>query len=68
MERLRTLVYQLRRKLEDDPGAPRHLLTESRVGYRFADPKDWFEERKIQTIVLHRNIPPGETRRSGMEG
>jgi two-component system KDP operon response regulator KdpE len=26
---------QLRRKLEDDPARPRHLLTEAGMGYRF---------------------------------
>lgn len=32
---LRQYVAQLRRKLEDDPGSPRHLLTEPGMGYRF---------------------------------
>ncbi|GAA3258951.1 response regulator [Dactylosporangium siamense] len=32
---LRQFVAQLRRKLEDDPGRPRHLLTEPGMGYRF---------------------------------
>jgi two-component system KDP operon response regulator KdpE len=32
---LRTFVATLRKKLEDDPGKPRHLLTEPGVGYRF---------------------------------
>jgi two-component system KDP operon response regulator KdpE len=32
---LRVYMAQLRRKLEDDPGNPRHLLTEPGVGYRF---------------------------------
>jgi two-component system, OmpR family, KDP operon response regulator KdpE len=34
-EYLRTLFARLRRKLEVDPSAPRHLLTEPGVGYRF---------------------------------
>lgn len=34
-EYLRVYVGRLRRKLEDDPGNPRHLLTEPGVGYRF---------------------------------
>ena len=38
---LRTLVRQLRRKIEDSPGTPRYILTESRVGYRFADLDSW---------------------------
>jgi two-component system KDP operon response regulator KdpE len=28
-------MAQLRRKLENDPGSPRHLLTEPGMGYRF---------------------------------
>jgi two-component system KDP operon response regulator KdpE len=34
-EYLRTYISQLRRKLEDDPSAPRYLVTENYVGYRF---------------------------------
>lgn len=34
-EYLRTLFARLRRKLEDDPASPRHLITEPGVGYRF---------------------------------
>jgi two-component system, OmpR family, KDP operon response regulator KdpE len=32
---LRVYLAQLRRKLEDEPGRPRHLVTEPGVGYRF---------------------------------
>jgi len=32
---LRVYMAQLRRKLETDPGNPRHLLTETGIGYRF---------------------------------
>ena len=32
---LRVYVGHLRQKLEDDPAQPRHLLTETGVGYRF---------------------------------
>ena len=32
---LRQYMAQLRRKLESDPGSPRHLLTEPGMGYRF---------------------------------
>jgi two-component system KDP operon response regulator KdpE len=32
---LRVYMAQLRRKLEPDPGSPRHLLTEPGIGYRF---------------------------------
>jgi two-component system, OmpR family, KDP operon response regulator KdpE len=31
---LRQYMAQLRRKLEDDPSHPRHLLTEPGMGYR----------------------------------
>lgn len=36
-EYLRVYIGRLRRKIEDDPAAPRHLLTEPGVGYRFAE-------------------------------
>ena len=29
-------IAELRRKLEDDPGSPRHIVTVWKVGYRFA--------------------------------
>lgn len=32
---LRVYVGQLRKKIEDNPNSPEHLVTESRVGYRF---------------------------------
>ena len=32
---LRVYVAQLRRKLEQEPSRPRHLLTEPGMGYRF---------------------------------
>jgi two-component system KDP operon response regulator KdpE len=37
LEYLRTFVRQLRKKLEDDPAEPEYLLTDSHVGYRFAE-------------------------------
>ena len=36
VEYLRTFVRQLRKKLEDNAGEPRYILTESYVGYRFS--------------------------------
>ena len=39
LEYLRTFVRQLRKKLEDDPAEPTYLLTDSHVGYRFAEAK-----------------------------
>jgi two-component system, OmpR family, KDP operon response regulator KdpE len=35
LEYLRTFIRQLRRKLGDDASAPRYLLTDSQIGYRF---------------------------------
>ena len=35
-EYLRTFVRQLCKKIEDNPGAPKYLLTESHIAYRFA--------------------------------
>ncbi|KIC93511.1 response regulator [Flavihumibacter solisilvae] len=32
---LRVFIAQIRKKIEDDPNRPEHLLTESGVGYRF---------------------------------
>jgi len=32
---LRVFIAQLRKKLEDDPNRPKHIITESGVGYRF---------------------------------
>jgi len=37
LEYLRTYVRQLRKKLEDDPANPEYLLTDSHLGYRFAE-------------------------------
>jgi two-component system KDP operon response regulator KdpE len=34
---LRVYLAQLRRKLETDPANPRHLLTETGLGYRFKE-------------------------------
>jgi two-component system KDP operon response regulator KdpE len=36
VEYLRVFMSQLRKKLEDDPKEPRHLLSEPGVGYRFS--------------------------------
>jgi two-component system KDP operon response regulator KdpE len=35
-EYLRVFINQIRRKVEAEPGKPRHLLTETRIGYRFS--------------------------------
>jgi two-component system KDP operon response regulator KdpE len=37
LEYLRTFVRQLRKKLEADPADPSYLLTDSHIGYRFAE-------------------------------
>lgn len=36
-EHLRVLVAALRKKIETNPAAPKYILTEPWVGYRFAD-------------------------------
>lgn len=36
-EYLRTFVYQIRKKLEDDPSNPQYLMTEPYIGYRFTE-------------------------------
>jgi len=33
---VRVYMGHLRRKLEDDPSRPRHIVTEAGVGYRFS--------------------------------
>ena len=40
IEYLRTFVRQLRRKLGDDAGAPKYVLTDSHFGYRFRSATD----------------------------
>jgi two-component system KDP operon response regulator KdpE len=37
-ETLRCHVKRLRKKIEDDPGRPKYILTATGVGYRFQDP------------------------------
>lgn len=37
LEYLRTFVYQIRKKLEDDPANPQYLMTEPYIGYRFLE-------------------------------
>jgi two-component system, OmpR family, KDP operon response regulator KdpE len=37
VEYLRTFMHQLRRKIEDDPAAPKYLLTDMKIGYRFME-------------------------------
>ena len=39
LEYLRTFIRQLRKKLEEDPAEPIYLLTDSHIGYRFAEAK-----------------------------
>ena len=39
LEYMRTFVRQLRKKLEDDAAEPAYLLTDSHIGYRFAEAK-----------------------------
>jgi two-component system KDP operon response regulator KdpE len=37
LEYLRTFIRQIRMKIEDNPGEPKYLQTDSHVGYRFSD-------------------------------
>ena len=37
VEYVRTVVRQLRRKIEDEPGNPKYLLTDVQIGYRFRE-------------------------------
>ncbi len=37
LEYLRTFIRQIRMKIEDDPAAPKYLLTDSHIGYRFSE-------------------------------
>ena len=39
LEYLRTFIYQLRKKVEADPGSPEYLFTEAWLGYRFRAPE-----------------------------
>ena len=39
LEYLRTFMYQLRKKVEDDPASPQYLFTEAWLGYRFRGPE-----------------------------
>jgi two-component system KDP operon response regulator KdpE len=62
IESLRTFVRQLRKKIEDNPAAPRYVLTQSGIGYRFADPQ---EEMKWSGREDSNLRPPGpEPRRN----
>lgn len=36
---LRVFIAQLRKKIEDDPNRPTHIVTESGIGYRFVSPE-----------------------------
>jgi len=53
VEYLRTFVRQLRKKIEDDPGTPKYLLTDLQFGYRFresdlADRRPFAEQTDLQ--------------------
>jgi DNA-binding response OmpR family regulator len=52
LEYLRTYVRLLRKKIEDDPTAPKYLLTDPHYGYRFADVTDFRDARREETTLL----------------
>jgi two-component system KDP operon response regulator KdpE len=52
VEYLRTIIRQLRKKLEDDPAAPKYLLTHTGLGY-------WFNDGSKE--VADRLPDPGDT-------
>ena len=52
---LRVFLAQLRRKLEDDPSHPHHLLTEAGMGYRFE------HDRSCQASRNFRRTAPGQS-------
>jgi two-component system KDP operon response regulator KdpE len=39
LQYLRVYIRQLRQKIEDDPGQPRYIHTETGVGYRMSEPE-----------------------------
>jgi DNA-binding winged helix-turn-helix (wHTH) protein len=43
-----THVAKLRKKIEDDPAAPRHIVTVHRIGYRLVEPdhRGWSARRR----------------------
>jgi two-component system KDP operon response regulator KdpE len=58
VEYLRTFMRQLRRKLEDDAGNPRYLLTDSHVGYRFADPAQFNRTSESSPALIADPVEP----------
>jgi two-component system, OmpR family, KDP operon response regulator KdpE len=49
VEYLRTFMRQLRKKIEDDPAAPKYLLTDIQIGYRFRDSELPSRRTHVQT-------------------
>jgi len=59
LEYLRTFVRQLRKKLEDHPAEPAYLLTDSHIGYRFAEVKLEPVEENAPRTKVNEEPPPG---------
>ena len=45
-EKVRTVIAQIRKKIEKDPAHPRYILTEPWFGYRFQIPSETTETRR----------------------
>jgi two-component system, OmpR family, KDP operon response regulator KdpE len=45
-EKVRTVIAQIRKKIEEDPAHPRYILTEPWFGYRFQIPSETTETRR----------------------
>jgi two-component system KDP operon response regulator KdpE len=53
VEYLRVFMWQLRKKLEDDPPKPRYLITDSSFGYRFVDSFSFGRSSAERHLVQH---------------
>lgn len=54
---------RLRERLEEDPGAPPHILTKYGIGYRMEAPKRWQRLRRLHRTEGAKNRLLGESGR-----